>query len=91
MLTKEDITQIALLIARSNGHPAPEAYAGIMAMHFEHMNGVAQAAPPVPLADTFTELVNTTIRNSTAALAGTPVLTDPTQWPAPVANTDIAV
>jgi hypothetical protein len=77
MLTKEDILQIAEIIATANGHPAPAGYQALVGDVFDRLN----AKPEAPLI-------------------GTPVLTDPTQWPktnpdanpeAPVADSDIAV
>lgn len=91
MLTKEDILQIAEIIATANGHPAPGSYSAMVGDVFDRLN----AKPEAPLADT-SVLPDKAIGDSlpgegipAAPLIGTPVLTDPTEWP--VAKTDIAV
>lgn len=47
MLTKDDIETIALVLARTNAHPAPGDYAQVAASHFEHLNDVSNASAPI--------------------------------------------
>ena len=76
MLTKDDIETIALLIARTNSHPAPAEYAAAMLNEFTNMPDVGDKYPG------YEKLA--VIAAPSVLLAGTPVLTDPTEWPAPV-------